>query len=315
MKVGITAQLNWMCPNGKNKGARVVKNQLNQKQLLSAQRNEISEYHTYKWLASRIRNDRNRKVLDRIAKEELGHYEVLRRLTKTDVQPQKLRVLRYQMIARVFGLTFGLRLMERGEEIAEKLYRNLEGEFPELGALFKDEHRHEAEILGLIEEERIEYAGSIVLGLNDALMELTGALAGLTLALQNGQIIAMTGFIIGVAASMSMAASEFLSSREEADKNTSKSPLKSAVYTGIAYIVTVLVLISPYLLLSNVYASAVVMMVLSILIILSYNFYITTAKGLRLWRRFGEMAAISLGVACISFFIGMIARMLFGVEL
>jgi len=55
-------------------------------------------------------------------------------------------------------------------------------------------------------------------------------------------------------------------------------------------------------------------MTLSVLIILSYNFYITTAKGLRLWRRFGQMVAISLGVAGISFLVGMIARLLFRVE-
>lgn len=285
------------------------------KQLVSAQRNEISEHFTYAWLAKHIKNDRNREVLERIAKEELGHYEALKHLTQTDVKPQKLRVFLYQLISRVLGLSFGLRLMESGEKIAEGLYCNLKEEFPELGGLFMDEQRHEADLLGLIEEERIEYAGSIVLGLNDALMELTGALAGLTLALQNGKVIAMTGFIIGVAASMSMAASEFLSAREEADENASKSPLKSAAYTGLAYIVTVLILILPYLLLSNVYASGVVMMTLSVLIILSYNFYITTAKGLRLWRRFSEMAAISLGVACISFLVGMIARTLFGVEM
>jgi VIT1/CCC1 family predicted Fe2+/Mn2+ transporter len=77
----------------------------------------------------------------------------------------------------------------------------------------------------------------------------------------------------------------------------------------------VLILITPYLVLNNVYISAAVMMTLSVLIILSYNFYITTAKGLRLWRRFGQMAAISLGVAGISFLVGMIARTLFEVDI
>lgn len=285
------------------------------RQLLAAQRNEISEHQTYAWLARHIRDDRNREVLDRIAREEQGHYGVLKGITQTDVKPHKLRVLRYQLIARIFGLSFGLRLMERGEAVAERLYHDLKGTFPELGALFRDEHRHEADILGLIEEERIAYAGSIVLGLNDALMELTGSLAGLTFALQNGRIIAMTGFIIGVAASLSMSASEFLSAREEADENSAKQPLKSAAYTGLAYIITVLTLIAPYLLLGNVYLSAGVMMGLSVLIILSYNFYIATAKGLRLWRRFFEMAAISLGVAGISFLIGLMARRLFGIEM
>jgi vacuolar iron transporter family protein len=114
---------------------------------------------------------------------------------------------------------------------------------------------------------------------------------------------------------MSMAASEFLSSREEADHHEStKNPLKSATYTGIAYIVTVLILISPYLLLHNVYVSGAVMLALSILIILSYNFYITTAKGLKLWRRFFEMAGISLCVALISFGVGILIRTFFGVD-
>ena len=70
------------------------------KRLLSAQRNEVSEYHTYAWLAKRIQEDRNREVLHRIAKEELDHYEVFRRLAKTDVKPQKLRVFRNHGCAR-----------------------------------------------------------------------------------------------------------------------------------------------------------------------------------------------------------------------
>jgi VIT1/CCC1 family predicted Fe2+/Mn2+ transporter len=286
-----------------------------QEQLLSAQLNEITEHHIYAWLAAHTRDTGNRKVLERIAGEELAHYEVLKRITQTDVKPEKLRVLRYQFICRVLGISFGLRLMERGEQIGANVYDKLKEELPELADLFLDEQRHENEIIGLIKEERIEYAGSIVLGLNDALMELTGALAGLTLALPNGRVIAMTGFITGVAASMSMAASGFLSAREEADKNVTKNPLKAAAYTGAAYIVTVLILITPYLVLNNVYISAAVMMTLSVLIILSYNFYITTAKGLRLWRRFGQMAAISLGVAGISFLVGMIARTLFEVDI
>ena len=289
--------------------------QVLKKQLLAAQRNEISEHHIYAWLAERIKDDKNREILARIASDELAHYEVLKRITQTEVKPNKFTVLKYRLISRIFGLSFGLRLMEQGEEIAEGVYCKLKEEVPEIADLFLDEQRHETEVLGLIEEERIEYAGSIVLGLNDALMELTGALAGLTLAIQNSKIIAMTGFITGVAASMSMAASEFLSAREEADKNDTKSPLKSSAYTGLAYIVTVLILIAPYLLLGNVLASMLTMMALSILIILSYNFYITTAKGLPLWRRFGEMTAISLGVAIISFLVGIAARSLFGVEI
>ena len=285
------------------------------RQLLAAQRNEISEYHTYKWLAKSIRDNKNREVLEHIAEDELKHYKVFRRLTKTDVKPRKFRTFFFQIISRVFGLSFGLRLMERGEEVTQDLYSRLKTELPELADILLEEQKHESNILDLLRDERIEYAGSIVLGLNDALVELTGALAGLTFALRDSRVIAMVGFITGVAASMSMAASEFLSAREEADVNTSKSPMKSATYTGIAYIITVMLLISPYLLLGNVYVALGTMMAMSLVIILSYNFYIATAKGVGLWHRFGTMAAISLSVAGISFLVGIIARKIFGVDL
>lgn len=284
-----------------------------QKQLLKAQRNEISEYYTYIWLAKRTRNAKNRQVLEDIGQEERQHYDLLKRLTKTDTEPRKFRVFWYKFIARAFGLSFGLRLMEQSEEIGQNVYCKLKDQYPELAELFLDEQRHESEILDLIEEERIAYAGSIVLGLNDALMELTGALAGLTFALQNSRLIAMTGFITGIAASMSMAASEFLSAREEID--SAKNPAKSSAYTGAAYIVTVLILILPYLLLGNIYAAAATMMGLSVLIIFGYNFYIATAKKLQFWRRFSEMAVISIGVAVISFLIGIAVRTFFDIEI
>lgn len=282
--------------------------------LLSAQRNEISEHLTYEWLAKRERNERNRRVLERIAEEEYGHYQVFRRITGKDVKPRKCRVFWYQLLSRIFGLSFGLRLMERGEEVTQRLYSELKESYPELADVLLDEQKHEREVLGLIEEERIEYAGSIVLGLNDALVELTGALAGLTFALQDTRIIAMAGFVTGVAASMSMAASEYLSSREESGESTTKNPLKSSAYTGAAYIVTVLVLITPYFLFGNVFAALGAMIGISLVIILSYNFYIATAKDLKLWSRFFTMAAISLGVAAISFIIGLLVRKLFGVD-
>ena len=49
-----------------------------------------------------------------------------------------LRVRWYQIISRVLGLSFGLRLMERGERVAEGLYGTLKEEVPELADLFLD---------------------------------------------------------------------------------------------------------------------------------------------------------------------------------
>ena len=81
-----------------------------------------------------------------------------------------------------------------------------------------------------------------------------------------------------------------------------------ASYTGSAYILTVLFLIIPFLLLSNLYFSLGFTILNALIVILVFTFYISVAKDLPFWRRFLEMALISLGIAALTFAIGMIVR-------
>lgn len=284
-----------------------------QNRILSAQRNEITEHFTYLSLAKKTKDSHNREILEKIAADEKKHYEFLKTLSKQDLAPNRLKILLFSLLGQTFGLSFALKLMENGEDLSIKVYSELAHDLlPQAAKIVADEQKHESSLLELLSEERIEYAGSIVLGLNDALVELTGSLCGLTLALQNPKIIALSGLVIGIAASMSMAASEYLSSREE--KNETKKPFKSAVYTGIAYILTVLLLVLPYFVFSNVFVSLAAMLVLSILIIFSYTFYITTVKSQPFWRRFLEMAGVSITVAILSFAAGLILKTALGVD-
>ena len=114
----------------------------------------------------------------------------------------------------------------------------------EAAKILDDERRHEKELYNMLDEERLHYIGAMVLGLNDALVELTGAIAGVTFALANTRLVALTGIITGVSATFSMAASNYLA--ERADNNP--KALKSSIYTGMAYLVTVALLVLPYLL-------------------------------------------------------------------
>ncbi|MGD9898443.1 MAG: VIT1/CCC1 transporter family protein [Calditrichaceae bacterium] len=285
------------------------------KSLLKLQKNELSEYLVYKKLASQLKDEHNREVLERIANDELEHFKFLKKYTNEDIKPRRFKIFWYVLISKIFGLSFGLKLMEKGEDLASQIYNDLSSQIPDIASLSIEEQRHEKELLDILSEERLEYAGAMVLGLNDALVELTGALAGLTFALQNAQLVAITGFVTGIAASLSMAASGYLSSKEEADQNEAKSPLKAALYTGIAYVITVLLLITPYFIFDNIFVSLWVMLFIGILIIFGYTFYITTAKNLKFWKRFLEMAIISLTVALISFLVGVIMKKTFGVDL
>ena len=202
--------------------------------------------------------------------------------------------------------------MELGEQAAQKYYADVAKAIPEATKYQAEEDKHEHQLIEMLDEERLQYAGSVVLGLNDALVELTGALAGLTLALQNTKLIALSGLITGIAASLSMAASEYLSTRSE---KTSKHPVRAAIYTGIAYITTVTLLILPYLLLDNYYIDLAISLSTAVIIIAVFNYYISVAKGESFRERFIEMAGLSLSVAAFSFVIGYFIRLWLGIEI
>lgn len=280
--------------------------------LLIEQKNEMTSHVIYRMLSQTIRDPHNRDVMRQISAEELKHYQTLKGLTGQDVRPDRLKVAFFYVINRLFGLTFGIKLLEKGEESAVDVYAALLAAHPQVAELVQDEETHEDRLIEMIDEEKLNYIGSVVLGLNDALVELTGALAGFTFAFQNTQLIAVTGLITGISASLSMASSEYLSSiQETGDRDRA---LKSALYTGLAYVLTVSVLILPFLLLANPFASLGVSLFAAVLIIFVFNYYISVAKDTPFKRRFLEMALISLGVSGFSFLIGILVKTVFGIE-
>ncbi len=280
--------------------------------LLASQVSELTESVIYRKLAAMIPDAHNKEVLERIAKDEEDHAKFFEHFTQKQVSPHRLKIFFYVILARTLGLTFAVKLMESQEDRIQKFYGLIRGCIPEIDKIIQDEQAHEQRLLDLLDEERLKYVSSIVLGLNDALVELTGALAGLTLALQNARLIALVGLITGIAASMSMAASEYLSTKQE---DTSKNPLKASIYTGIAYIATVLFLIIPYLLVNNVFISLFVVLVNALIVVLLFTYYISVAKNLSFKKRFLEMAGLSLSVATINFFIGWGIRQAFGINI
>ncbi|MFY9217736.1 MAG: VIT1/CCC1 transporter family protein [Tepidanaerobacteraceae bacterium] len=282
-------------------------------QLIAMQQDEITDHVTYKAIARKIKNPENKKILEKIAAEEKKHYEILKRYTNRSLKPEPLKVWWRTLMASILGFTLTIKLMESSEAIAQHNYSDLIKEVPEAEIIVAEEEEHEEKLINMLNEERLQYVGSMVLGLNDALVELTGTLAGLSFALQNTRIIALSGLITGISATLSMASSEFLSAKSEGNKDA----LKSSFYTGIAYLITVVMLILPYLLLPpQKYMLALFTMLITVVaIIAAFNYYIAVAKDLPFKRRFLEMATISLSVAVLSFVVGLIVKNALGVDI
>ena len=206
--------------------------------LLKLQRMEATEAEVYRRLARMQKDQVNRSILEGISLEEERHEAVIAGMTGEKVRPDMRKVRRQIMLARLFGFTFSVKMMEATEQDAAAEYRELG-----LDEIAEEEEAHEENMIGMLDEERLRYSGSVVLGMSDALVELTGALAGLTFALQSLNLVALAGLVTGVSAAFSMGASEYLSSRAE---KKSESAVKAAFFTWISYLITVLLLVSPY---------------------------------------------------------------------
>lgn len=286
------------------------------KLIVAQQKNELIGFHLYKHLGTLVKDEKHRKILLEMSAEEQNHYVLL---TKANNKPYKLSKFRigYEKIKvtisyYLLGLTFVLKYFENQEADSHELRRIYELD-PVLGAFITEEEEHEQQLISMVDEDRLKYMGSVVLGLNDALVELTGALAGFTFSIQHTTNIAFIGLITGISAAFSMAASEFLSTdAEESDAH----PVTASIYTGLAYIFTVAVLITPFFLLPpggiNHFIALGITIILSILIIAMFNYYMSVAKDQSFKKKFFQMVAISLGVAAISFGIGIFVKEVLG---
>lgn len=277
------------------------------------QQNELTESVIYSEIAKFAKGEKNKQTLLRLADEEKAHYEIWKNYTNIEMKPERFKVFKYKLIAMIFGFTFAVKLMENGEEASQKEYELIAEEAEESIHIKEQEEEHEAALLGMLDEERLQYVGSMVLGMNDALVELTGSLAGFTFAMQNTRLTALSGLIIGISATLSMASSEFLAAKSEGRTDA----LKSCSYTGIAYLITVALLITPYLIFDNgSYLLALfTMLAVVIAIIAGFTYYISVAKDEKFKPKFLEMSLISVGVALISFAVGILAKRFLGVDI
>lgn len=279
--------------------------------LLELQQNEITEHAIYLNLAKFVKKEDDKQILINIGKEELAHAKILEKYTNKKLKPQKFKVFIYFILSFIFGYTFVIKIMESGEKSAEYIYSKIVDEVPDAKTIAFEEYEHENKLISILDEDRLKYVGSMVLGLSDALVEISGTLAGLTFALQDNRLVALSGIITGISATLSMASSEYLSAKAEGSKNA----FKSCSYTGIMYLITVSLLIMPYLIFSVSVYALITMLIIVIAIIFCFTFYIAVAKSISFRERFFEMAGVSLTVAGISFLVGILVKQFLGIDI
>ncbi|MDR0485925.1 MAG: VIT1/CCC1 transporter family protein [Elusimicrobiota bacterium] len=274
--------------------------------IMKYQKIEAEDAAVYNHIALHSKDEKNKEILKKIAQDETNHRLLWRQIAGKNISPSRIRAYFHIFLHYVFGYTFAIKVMEKSEIKTISNYKNLLSAFPQIDAIIKEEQKHEDALIAMLDEERLQYTGAMVLGLNDALVELTGALSGMTFALRDTKLIALAGIITGISAALSMSASNYLAETS----NGNPKALRASFYTGTSYIITVFFLVLPYLIFSkDMFAKAFVLTVIfAVSIIAVFNYYISTAKSLPFFKRFKEMLFISFSVTVISFFIGIAAK-------
>lgn len=163
----------------------------------------------------------------------------------------------------------------------------------------------------MTQKQYYKYTGALVLGMHDALVEISGIIAGLTFAINDRKVIIMTAAIAAIAASLSMAAANFQSLRAENNQNA----LRAAMYTGLMYIITSAILILPFAVISNRFWALGIMAIMAVLVIFAFNCSMGILTRRPFIARFLEMLAICLGVSVASFAIGVAAKYFMGITI
>ncbi|MDH7508134.1 MAG: VIT1/CCC1 family protein [Methanomassiliicoccales archaeon] len=262
-------------------------------------------------MANIIRGKENKEILRKISNDELAHYEFWKKKSGRDVKPDRIRILFYLLLSRLFGIIFAIKLMEQHEARAQKVYGTLTKDYSGVERLVEDEVSHEEELIGLIDEKRLHYTGSIVRGMNDGIVEITGEVAGLSFVFNESLIIGIVALITGSVSSLSLASSEYLAAIWEKGHQT---PIGSAAYTVVAYMLTILILIWPLLIGIPPISALAIIIVNAVILIFIFNYHLCVAKDLKLGRRFGQMLLVSLGIALISFVLGYVIKHLLHLE-
>jgi VIT1/CCC1 family predicted Fe2+/Mn2+ transporter len=281
------------------------------KKLLKYQKNEITEHLVYLNLAKQTKGN-NAVILKKIADDELRHYHQFREYTGQDVRPDKVKVFFYSFVTVMLGLTFTLKMMENGEGAAEESYETVEDSYPEIQQIIIDEVKHEQLLLEEVDDERLNYLGSIALALNNSAQEFTGIAVGLTFALQNAKATGSTTLVSGLAATLAMMASEYLSQKTEKHDDAKGNPMKAALYAGGVYLGMVLMIVTPYFIFqSHIHAMLITVAAVFVVMVI-FSFFMSVVKDLKFSKVLAEGLAITVVVVIASYVIGMLASKYLG---
>ena len=293
----------------------------------------------------------------------------------------RLSIFGTKLLRRLLGPGAVASLLEMGENSAiQKYFKYLttyaEGftdeEMERIKDVILDELEHEKFFYESKKRFHVENIRDLVLGMNDGLVEILGAVTGLSAVYPNNpQLVGISGLIVGVAGALSMAIGAFISVRSQRQVNeairermevlfkvspgrvkeelvsrlvdggvpediaektaeelaqkgdavmkllipeTEENELRSALYTGLAYLLGVAFPVTPYFLASSSLTALPLSVLLAGAALAVVASLISLLSGISIRKKVVEMVATGLGAAFLSYLFGRAMEAIFHVS-
>jgi VIT1/CCC1 family predicted Fe2+/Mn2+ transporter len=280
---------------------------------------EYTDYVVYKKLSGLGFEKRHKfsGTLKRLAAMEYGHYRFWSKYCpERKVTVSNAKVYLILLIRLMLGVTFAVKFLERNEMSTIKKYKEVARQIPqrdraEFKKMVADEVEHENMFAAQFDEPHIKYISFIVLGLADALVEIAGIHAGSLGIYNKTELAGLAGIIAGAAASIAMASAAYA----QAKTGFKGSATLSAVYTGISYFITAVILATPYFFTTVMVYALTISLVCAVLLIAFISFYGSVISGGAFRKDFIEITSIMLGATVALYLIGLVIRYLTAVTI
>lgn len=277
---------------------------------------EYTDYAVYKRLSlSRFENKKFSGTLKRLAGMEYRHYVFWKKYCpgrKPEISGFTVYLI--SLIRYVLGVTFAVRYLERNEAKTIKKYRDVAHMIPAkdkkpFNQMIADEEEHEVDFANEFDEPHIKYISFIVLGLADALVEIAGIHAGSLGIYNSTELAGFAGIVAGAAASIAMASAAYA----QAKTGFKGSATISAIYTGVSYFLTAVVLATPYFLTKIMVDALGISLFFAVILIAFISFYGSVISGSAFRKDFIEITAIMFGATVALYLLGTAIRYFAGI--
>lgn len=298
----------------------MLHSKLDEQSLLQAKKycaDELFDSEVYRKLAEVEKSEAHREILLNFSEQERSHYEFWKSISGECIDEVKFWKTRlFVLMRRALGLTFTLKFLERHEKGVTESYKEFLNIISDeklrqaLQKIIEDEEIHEKTHMQGINEKLVSYVGFIALGLADAIVEITGVHAGFLGVTSSTLITGIAGLIVGISAAISMASAAYVQSKHE----LRTSPLTSALYTGLAYIIAVALLAAPYFVFTSMINAFATSIIIGVLMVLGFTFYGSVLQDKGFKREFLETTSLLFATAFVTYLIGEVIGGYFGIR-